>query len=385
MSREPLYLDANGTSPPAPGLWELMAKVAQECYGNPGSAHQIGRIARKKLEESRQIVAQVFQARTSEVIFTSGGTESTNLAILGLAEPVPVERRTILTTNGEHPATRESVQRLIQRGWKRIEIPLIRSGLIDHEFLKSLDWSEVGLVAVLLAHNETGVIQDCSVIREKCAEQRIPWHVDIVQAVGRIPVSFQELGATAASGAVHKCHGPRGVGVLLLKEGYPFTPSLVGGFQEKGRRPGTEAVPLIAGLAETLRDWHDHAAERYAELLALRDRFENLLLESLSEISINGREAPRLPNTSNVMFSGVDGEAMLASLDLEGVCCSLGSACASGSAEPSPVLLAMGIEPELARSAVRFSLHRQLTQADVAEAVQRIVRVATRLRAFAAS
>ena len=248
------------------------------------------------------------------------------------------------------------------------------------EAIEALPWSELSLLAVLYANNETGVIQDLSRIRELCSEYDIPWHVDVTQAVGRIPVSLRNIGATAASFGVHKCHGPRGIGGLVLTEGVPFVPEMVGGFQELSRRPGTEAVALAAGMATALEIWQAQQDEYTDHVCSLRDRFEQQLTELAAPLVINGQQAERLPNTSNITFPGVEGEALLIALDLEGVCCSLGSACASGSVEPSPVLLAMGIETEAAKSSMRFSLHRELTEDEIDEACRRIAAAVNRLR-----
>ncbi|TWT63836.1 cysteine desulfurase family protein [Rubinisphaera italica] len=380
MNEPIIYLDANATTPPDPAVWETVRSVASDCYANPGSTHQLGRKARKSLEESRAISARVLGAQPKEVIFTSGGTESTNLALMGLAATVPPERRTIAITGGEHPATAECADRLVKQGWMKILIPLDANGLIITEQLDQLPWEEIGLAAVIYANNETGVIQNVSQVRRLCEQHQTPWHLDVVQAVGRIPVSFHELGATAASFGVHKAHGPRGIGGLLLKDEVPFVPTAVGGFQEASRRPGTEAVALAAGMSTMLSEWEQQSDSIYKNLQELRDRFERQLEQQISPLMINGRNASRLPNTSNMAFPELEAEAILIGLDLAGICCSLGSACASGSAEPSPVLLAMGVEPQLARSALRFSLHKYLKEAEIDEAVRRIVEVVSRLK-----
>jgi len=382
MASPIIYLDANSTTPPDPAVWDRVREVSLSCYGNPGSTHQIGRLARKSLKESRATIARVLGADHRELVLTSGGTESTNLALHGLAAAVAPEKRTIALTGGEHPATRETAERLVQLGWKAVLIPLNSKGMIAAEGLQSLPWDRIGLVSVIYAHNEIGVLQDVSTLREICESRQIPWHLDIVQAVGRVPFSFQETGASAASFGVHKCHGPRGIGGLLLKEDVPFVPLTVGGFQEASRRPGTESVGLAAGMAWLLQDYEKQHEEIHASLLSLRERFEQGLKSRLKGITVHGADAPRLPNTSNVAFAGLDAEALLVALDLAGVCCSLGSACASGSAEPSPVLLAMGIDREQAKSALRFSVHRFLTLDEIDDAVNRIVDVVSRLRSL---
>lgn len=380
MSRDVIYLDANAASACDPRVWRRMGEVAESAYGNPGSSHQVGRKARQVLEESRDCIARLLGGRPEELIFTSGVTESTNLALSGLAATVSPARRLLALTEGEHPATAGVAERLAQQGWRTIALPVDSRGVLDSAKLQGLPWSEIGLLTVLQAHNETGVLQDLTELSRLCSEHQIPWHVDMVQAVGRIPVNVAAWQATAVSFAVHKCHGPRGIGGLFLQAGVPFVPAMVGGFQESSRRPGTEPVTLVAGMAETLQLWQAEQMEIQSELQTGRDRLEALLQELASPLIINGREAPRLPNTSNITFPGVPGEPLLVGLDLEGVCCSLGSACASGSMKPSPALLAMGIPPELARSSLRISLPRGLGEQEIDAAAERIARVVGRLR-----
>lgn len=380
MPRPVFYFDANSTTPTDPRVWEAMRRVSETAYGNPGSSHQIGRKARQALEDARESIARILDASPKELIFTSGATESTNLALLGMAAAVPIEKRTLAISAGEHPATSETAERLQKQGWRIISIPLDPAGRMIPDAIEDLPWSELGLLAVLYANNETGVIQDLARIRELCSEHQTPWHVDVTQAVGRIAVSLRTIGATAASFGVHKCHGPRGIGGLVLTEGVPFVPEMVGGFQELSRRPGTEAVALAAGMATALEIWQAQQDEYTDHVCSLRDRFEQQLTELAAPLVINGQQADRLPNTSNITFPGVEGEALLIALDLEGICCSLGSACASGSVEPSPVLLAMGIETEAAKSSMRFSLHRELTEDEIDEACRRIAAAVNRLR-----
>ncbi len=381
MSRDVIYLDANSASACDPRVWRRMGEVAESAYGNPGSSHQVGRKARQVLEESRDDIARLLGGKPEELVFTSGATESTNLALMGLAATIPPTRRLLALTEGEHPATAGVAERLGQQGWRTISLPVDSRGVIDSAKLQTLPWSEIGLLTVLQAHNETGVLQDLTELARLCGDQRIPWHVDMVQSVGRIPVNVAAWQATAVSFAVHKCHGPRGIGGLFLQAGVPFVPAMVGGFQESSRRPGTEPVTLVAGMAETLKLWHAEQTSIMRELESARDHLESRLLQLTPPLIINGRDAPRLPNTSNITFPGVPGEPLLVGLDLERVCCSLGSACASGSMKPSPALLAMGIPPELARSSLRISLPRGLRQQIIDDAAERIARVVGRLRA----
>lgn len=385
MNDRLIYLDTNATSPPDASVWKKMREVSEAAFGNPGSPHQLGRKARQSLEESRETIAKVLCGLSQELIFTSGGTEATNIAIQGLAAAIPENKRTIAMTAAEHPATVESAKRLEHAGWNIVEIPLNKQGLIDPEKLTELPWHQIGLLCVIYAQNETGVIQDLSEVRKLCDQHNVLWHVDLVQAIGRVPVSFKQTGATAASIAVHKCHGPRGIGGLFLKENVPFVPLTVGGFQEAGRRPGTEAVVLAAGMAEALQLWKENEVELTDHIQGLRNRFEENLQLHCAPLTINGIDAPRLPNTSHVSFPGLDAEALLVALDLEGICCSTGSACKSGSATPSPALLAMGVDPVVALTSLRFSLHKDLTRENIDEAAQLINQAVNRLRALKAS
>ena len=380
MSGRLIYLDANATTPMDDRVWEKMRQVSEVAFGNPGSPHQVGRKARQSLEESRAIIAEILGGSPEELIFTSGGTESTNLALQGLAVSVPASRRTLAITGSEHPATVESAMRLRQAGWNIIEMAVNEQGLIDRDKLNELPWEQIGLLGIIYAQNETGVIQDLSDIQRLCEQHKVLWHVDLVQAVGRVPVSFHHTEATAASIAVHKCHGPRGIGGLFLKQNVPFVPHSVGGFQEQGRRPGTESVVLAAGMAEALKIWQENETELTSHIHQLRSHFEKSLQLSCSPVIINGAQSLRLPNTSHVSFVNIEAEPLLVALDLEGICCSSGSACKSGSATPSPALLAMGIEPAVAMSSLRFSLHKNQTREEIDEAVRIISNVVNRLR-----
>jgi cysteine desulfurase len=243
------------------------------------------------------------------------------------------------------------------------------------------DWSTVRLAAVILAHNETGVIQNVQPLFERATVQRFALHLDGVQAVGKLPINFRTLGATTLSFGAHKFHGPRGIGGLLVRDGVQFSSTFaVGGLQESGRRAGTESVALVAGMAKAIEMWKQSREERTSRITALRDRLESQLQTIAWPAIVNGQGANRLPNTLNISFPGVDGEALLVALDLEGIACSLGSACASGSIEPTPILVAMGLSPKVYRSAVRLTLSCLTTQEEVDEAARRIAEVVKHLR-----
>lgn len=369
-------LDHNATTKPLPEVLETMVGVMRDAYANPGSQHQLGRAARRVLEQSRETIAEILDAEPEEICFTSGGTESTNLALFGLARG----QGTILTGPGEHLATRETAGALAQRGWKWGEFPVDPVGrLINPESLLEAT-PATRLVSCLLAHNETGVIQEVKPLVGRCNALGIPTHLDAVQAVGKIPVSFRELGATAMSFAAHKFHGPRGIGGLVIRRGVRLGPLHFGGHQEEGRRPGTEAVPLIAGMTKALSLWRESADERSRQMAARRDFLEAELERECPPVEIHGAATTRLPNTASIAFPGLEGEALLVALDLAGVACSLGSTCASGSADPAPILLAMGVPREKALSTIRFSVGWETTEEEIQEAVRRIVTVVRRLR-----
>ena len=371
-------LDHNATTALHPEVAESMARVSREAYGNPGSRHALGRRARVVLEDSRESLAHILGAHPEEVLFTSGGTESINLAIRGLSSGPP---GVIATTAGEHPATRETINDLLRRGFRQHILPVDETGVMVTTTAENIPWSDTRLVTVILAHNETGVIQTVEPLVGKCREKGVPIHLDAVQAVGKMPVNFATLGVTALSLGAHKFHGPRGIGALLLRRGARLQPQLTGGHQEVERRAGTEPVTLIAGMARALELWHRDQSTRTEKMLAMRDRLEAGLREGCAPVVVHGEQAPRLPNTLSVGFPGVDGEALLVALDLAGVCCSLGSTCASGAAEPAPALLAMGVSPDLAKSSLRFSVGGDNEPEQIEEALKRIQSSLERLRA----
>lgn len=373
-----IYLDNNATTRPLPEVVEAISRHLSDSYANPGSRHAEGRIARRALEEARETIAGSLGADPEEVIFTSGGTEAANMALFGFARQL--SPGVIALTYGEHPATRESTRELEAAGWKSHWLGVDSGGLIRTEHLDAVDWSAVKLASVILAHNETGVIQDLGDLSRRCRAHGIPLHVDAVQAVGKIPVHFHDLGAAALSLGAHKFHGPRGIGALLVREDVRLLPSLFGGHQEAGRRPGTEPVALAVGMAKALELWHTDRERRTAHLVALRDRLHAGLQQACGPAVLNGAEQTRLPNTLSIAFPGVDAEALLVALDLAGIACSMGSTCASGSSEPAPALVAMGTPEEVYRSSIRFSVSIENTAAEIDEAVQRIARTVNHLR-----
>lgn len=372
-----IYLDNNATTPLAPEVLEEMQRVAVIGFGNPGSRHVAGRKARQILEDSRETIANLLDADPREVIFTSGGTEASNLAIFGLTAG---RTGCIAVPPGEHPATVEPIQRLVQRGCRRSILKLNTVGQIESNAQSEISWTECILATALVAHNETGTILELEELISNCKEHHVPLHLDAVQAAGKIPVSFRHSGAATMSIGAHKFHGPRGIGALLIKEGVKVFPRIVGGFQEHGKRAGTESVMLAAGLARALSMCHENLAERADYLRNLRDRLEAGLITNCAPTAINGDYERRLPNTLNIAFPGCDADALLVALDLCGICCSHGSACASGSAEPAPILLGMNCPPEIYKSSLRFSVGVQNNQSEIDEAVRLVGTTVARLR-----
>ena len=371
-----IYLDNNATTRPLPEVVEVMAQHYQHSFANPGSQHAEGRQARRVLEDARETIATILGAQPSEVIFTSGGTESSNMAIFGFTNREP---GTILLTAGEHPATIESCKVLEQRGWDLRFLSVDSNGRLIPDEWDSLPWQQIKLVTLILAHNETGVIQDLEPLSKICQQYNIPFHVDAVQAVGKIPVNFKDLGVSSLALGAHKFHGPRGIGALLLRDGLRLSPYGFGGHQEFGRRPGTELVALAAGVARALEVWQHNQNSCMRRLSELRDQLEQGLQAKCPITFVSGSREHRLPNTLNLAFPGVDGEALLVALDLEGIACSLGSTCASGSAQPAPVLVAMKCPPEVLSSSVRFSLSAENTKEEIDQAIERISTIVNRL------
>jgi cysteine desulfurase len=294
LSARPIYLDNNATTPLDPRVLERISECFTAAFANPGSAHSFGRVARQVLEDSRESIADILSADATELIFTSGGTESINMAVHGFTTG---RKGLIACTDGEHPATLEACANAALEGIGRVSIPVDSEGRIRTEALPGLPWKDLHLVCVILAHNETGVIQDVAELSRLCQQNGVPLLLDAVQAVGKMPVDFKGTGAAALAFGAHKFHGPRGIGGLLLRRGIKLPPLLAGGHQESGRRAGTEAVPLIAGMAKALETWRDEATARDAMMRTLRDRLQDALLRQCAPAIVHGLHAARLANT----------------------------------------------------------------------------------------
>lgn len=409
----PIYLDHNATTPMLPEVADAVREASRRYYGNPASQHEPGRAVRRALEAARERIAELLGASTAgmdadAVIFTSGGTEANNLAVAGLGlagdeRAAPRGRRLIISAL-EHPSVARTAEHLAGPpvpflpgaaggdGWSpsaaaggQLRVLGVDSrGVTDLACLAELlDASRPlpsPLVSIMLASNETGVLQPVAEAAELCRGRGALIHTDATQAVGKIPVDFRALGVDAMTVTAHKFHGPPGVGALVVRHGVPLTPSLHGGFQQSAFRPGTESVALAIGMQTALELWRAQADARHAQLATLRDSFERAVLAGFSTAVVIGGAAPRLPHTSNIALVGLDRQAVVMALDLAGVACSTGSACASGSSEPSPALVAMGLPEDVVSSSVRFSFGATSDDADAAEGARRILSVCNRLR-----
>lgn len=371
-------LDQNATTPLDPAVLEAM-RPHWLAGGNAESRHALGRAARRAVDGARETIAGILNAEPSEVVFTAGGTEANNLALFGLAGSEPGR---IVATALEHPSVAEPLKRLESLGWSIDRVPVHGDGRADAAAMAAAIRPETRLATLMLASNETGAIQPVRDLADRIAADRVPIHTDAVQAVGRIPVDFHGLGVATLAASAHKFHGPGGVGLLLVRRGVKLDRHLLGGAQQGGRRPGTIPVALVVGLAAALENWRRAADERITRWRRLRDHLEAGLIAALGagRVVRNGpaADADRLPQTLNVGFPGLDGELLLMSLDLAGVCVSLGAACASGATVASPTLVAMGVPADRLRSSVRISLGARTTEAEIDEAVQRIVSVVNR-------
>jgi cysteine desulfurase len=383
MDRPPIYFDHNATTPIDPQVAEAMQRAWRDFYGNPASPHAIGRRARRALEEARLSIASALGAKISgmdadRVIFTSGGTEANNLAMFGLA--ANSSSRCAVISAIEHPSIMAPAAQLRVAGWNIPLAPVNADGQVVIGQLENLLANRPQFVSIMLANNETGVIQPIEEIAPLCQQHQALLHVDAVQAAGKMPVHFRELGAAAMTIAPHKFHGPVGIGALLVRSDVKLLPQLFGGFQQAAERPGTESVALAIGFARALEIWQQEAAERETRLRTLGDQLESALAQELPDMIVIGQRAPRLPHVSNVAFPGVNRQALMIALDLAGVLCSTGSACASGSSQPSPALLAMGLASDVVEGSIRLSLGAFTTADEVAEGSQRIINAVKHLR-----
>jgi len=379
MARRPVYLDHNATTPIRREVLEAMMPFLTEEYGNASSLHAKGRAARDAVERARESVARLIGASPSEIVFTSGGTESVNYAIRGVFDALREGGRRLVVSAVEHHAVLESARALERRGVFVVTVPVDGYGRVDPKSVRNVLDESVALVSVMHANNEVGTIQPVAEIAAYAHEVGALVHTDAVQTVGRVPLSVSELGVDLLSLSGHKMGAPKGVGALYIRRGVRLEPLIRGGAQERNRRGGTENVPAIVGLGVAAELALSQLAEEADRLRRLTERFVAALCERIDGVTLNS-PSERLPGTVSLAFEGAKGESLVLALDLEGVCVSTGSACASGSMEPSHVLAAMGLPPERMESTVRFSFGHGNDERDVEEAVSAIERVLARTR-----
>jgi len=373
-----VYMDANATTPLLPEVMEAMRPFWMEDFGNASSIHRQGQRARTAVDRARETLAAFFNCREAEVVFNSGGTEGDNTALFGLVRPGDH----LITTAIEHSAVLRAAERLQERGAEVTFVQPLANGLIDPGAIRDALQPNTRLISVMLANNETGVLQPVEEIGRIAAEAGVFLHIDAVQGAGKVPFDVRRFGCHLLSISAHKMHGPKGVGALYVRRGTPLEPLVVGGSHERRQRAGTENVPGIVGLGKAaelaMACLEDGTVER---TVALRNRLEAGILR-ISGTGVNGAGAPRVANTTNIRFEQVEGEALVIALDLKGVAVSGGSACHSGSTEPSHVLMAMGLDKNAARASLRFSLLRTATGVDVDQALRIVPEAVEHLRAI---
>lgn len=385
MSRA--YLDYNATTPVDPRVLEAMLPYFSGDFANASSIHTPGQRARRAVETAREQVAALLGARPKEIIFTSGGTESDNHAIFGTVSPVAratslTSPRHVITTAIEHEAVLNACQALEARGAAVTYLPVDREGLVSPDAVHNAIRRETALITIMHANNELGTVQPIAEIGRIAKERKIALHTDAVQSVGKIPVDVNTLNVDLLSLSGHKLYAPKGVGALYVRTGTRLQQLLYGGHHQRGFRPGTENVAAIVGLgaaAEIARQSLEEDARRVA---ALRDQLECGLVQRVPHIRLNAGNAPRTPNTTNIMFTGIEGEALVIALDLKGLACSVGAACSSGAVEPSRVLTAIGLSQDEAKSSLRFSLGRHTTESEIDFALETIPPAVAQLRAL---
>jgi len=376
---ETVYFDNNATTKVAEEVLEEMKPFFCRLYGNPSSMHTFGGQISSKIRHAREQVANLLGCEPSEIIFTSGGTESDNAAIKGTLAAVP-NRRKIITTRVEHPAVLTVCRELENLGFTVVEVPVDKQGCLDWDRLQSQIDDDTALVTIMYANNETGVIFPVEKIAQLAADRAVVFHTDAVQVVGKLPLNLAESKIDLLSLSGHKLHAPKGIGVLYVRKGTRLSPFMLGGHQEGGKRAGTENVPAIIGLGKACELAAKNIEEENKRVKYLRDKLENAIVNSCPNAVINGNRDNRLPNTSNISFDYIEGEAILLMLDRFGICASSGSACTSGSLEPSHVLRAMGVPFTSAHGSIRFSLSRYNTEEQIDYTIDKMPGIVSKLR-----
>ena len=381
-----VYLDHSATTPVDPRVVEAMLPYLTEKFGNASSVHFFGQEARAAVDRARREVAELIAARPNEIVLLSGGTEANNLAIRGIAETTAAHGRHIITSAIEHSAVRGVCDAIEKRGWEVTRLPVYDDGIVRMEDVRAALRPDTVLITVMLANNEIGTIQPVAeigaLVREERARGRrhLFLHTDAVQAAGRMPVDVEALGCDMLSLSAHKLHAPKGVGALFVRRNVRLAPQNIGGHQERERRAGTEAVAAIVGFGRAAALAREELAGRIEHLRRLRDRFEEGVAARIDDITFNGHRTRRLPHLSNISFRFIEGEGLLINLDMQGVAVSTGSACYSGSLEPSPVIRALGRNDELARGSIRFSLGKDTTDEDIDYVLDVLPRAVDNLR-----
>jgi cysteine desulfurase len=385
MTDRPLYyFDNNATTRVAPEVLEAMLPFFTDFWGNPSSAYRFGNQVAKHIQQAREKVAALINAEPQEIIFTSCGTESNNTAIHS-ALAANARKRHVLTTSVEHSAIISYGEYLQDRGYEVTFLPVEPDGSLDLHLLDKSIRPDTAIVSVMWANNETGVVFPIEEIAAICRSRGVPFHTDAVQVAGKLRIDVKSSGADFLSLSAHKLHAPKGIGMLYVKRRTRFQPYLIGGHQERGRRGGTENVPYMIGFGRAAELALEHLHEENTRVRALRDRLEKTILDRIPKASRNGAREPRLPNTTNIAFAGVEAEAVLMMLDQAGICASSGSACTSGSIYPSHVLTAMGVPPSRARGCVRFSLGIYNTEEEVDYLLEHLPPIIEKLRALSPS
>ena len=385
MAQEIIYLDHAATTPVDPRVVEAMLPYWTEQYGNPSSIYSLGRAAARALESARETVASILHCEPREVIFTSCGTESDNLAIRGVAfaRRAAGKGNHIITSSIEHHAVGHTVEQLAKHfGFEATFLPVDQYGVVDPDEVRKAIRRDTVLISIMYANNEIGTIEPIAEIGAIAREHGIPFHTDAVQAGGALSLDVNVLNVDLLSLSAHKFYGPKGVGVLYARRGVSFWPTQTGGGQERNRRAGTENVPYIVGLATALRLAYEELEEHNARLVRLRDRLIRGVLESIPDSRLTGHPTNRLPNSASFVFRGIEGESILLNLDMEGICASSGSACTSASLEPSHVLLALGLPHEVAHGSLRLTLGRSNTEEQVDRVLEVLPGIVQKLRAM---
>ena len=376
-------MDHNATTPLAEAVADRMSAVLREEFGNPSSVHHFGQRAKAAVDEARSAVADLIGADPTEIVFTSSGTESDNFAIRGAAEALePSGRRHLVSSGIEHEAVLNTLKALARRGWQTTLVPVGGSGLATAEALMASLTDQTAVVTIMHANNEIGTIQPVAELARLAKARGAVVHTDAVQTAGKIPVNVKALGVDLLSLSAHKFYGPKGVGAIWVRRGLRLLPFMTGGKQERGRRAGTENVAGIVGMGVAARLALTHMAAEGPRLAALRDRLEQRILAAVPGTAVNGDPATRVPNTTNISFDRVEAESLLIALDLEGIAVSTGSACSSGTLEPSHVLKAMGLPVHRTQNSIRFSLGAVNTDAEVDRVVAVLPGVVDKLRSL---